>query len=71
MSAQSFGLFLLGKRTASGTLGELAQAAARDPAFPKNGSPEQISRLLNRHQAPAEFHDALDDAEAEWRATLQ
>lgn len=70
MSDQSFGQFLLGKHKDTGTLGELAQAAARDPRFPRSGTPEQVSKLLNQNQAPPEFHDALEDAVAEWRSLV-
>ena len=64
----SFGEFILSKKAAPGALGELAQAAARDPAFPVAGDPMAVSKRLNQHEAPAEFHEALEEAEAEWRA---
>lgn len=67
-SIQAFGRFLLAKQRDPGTIGELAQAAARDPKFPRDGSPEQVSKLLNQHQAPPELHEALEDAVTEWRA---
>lgn len=69
MSIQPFGSFLLSKKSAPGIIGELAQAAASDPKFPRQGTPQQVSELLNRHQAPGEFHEALEEAEAEWRAS--
>ena len=68
MSVQSFGRFLLSKQHADGALGELAKAAASDPKFPRDGSPREISQRLNEHLAPPEFHEALEDAEAEWRS---
>lgn len=68
MSQQAFGQFLLTKQQAPGTLGELAAAAASDPKFPRQGKPEDVSLLLNRHQAPGDWHDALEDAVAEWQS---
>lgn len=67
MSIPSFGRFLLSKQHAPGALGELAKAAASDPKFPREGGPREISQRLNQHEAPPEFHEALEDAEAEWR----
>lgn len=68
MSNQPFGSFLLSLKNTGGVIGELAQAAAKDPSFPREGSPRDVSQLLNRQQAPGEFHEALEDAEAVWRA---
>lgn len=67
MSIPSFGRYLLAQKNAPGMLGELAQAAAADPKFPRDGSPRQVSELLNRQQAPTEFHEALEEAETAWR----
>lgn len=68
MSRKPFGEFILAKKGASGALGELAQAAAGDRGFPTGGDPQAISKRLNEQMAPAEFHEALEEAEAEWRA---
>jgi uncharacterized protein YozE (UPF0346 family) len=57
MAIQSFGQFLLSQKSASGSLGELAQIAARDPKFPRNGTPEQISHLLNQQEADIAYHE--------------
>ena len=67
MATQSFGRFILSHKDAPGALGELAQAAARDPKFPRDGTPEQVSAQLHRHEAPPEFHEALEEAETTWR----
>lgn len=67
MSTQPFGRFLLAQKDAPGPLGELAQSAARDPKFPRDGTPEQVSAQLHRHEAPTEFHEALEEAETTWR----
>lgn len=68
MPEQSFGQFLLSQKSASGALGELAQAAAKDPKFPKQGEPKDVATLLHTQQAPPEFHEAMEDAVAEWMA---
>lgn len=68
MSVQPFGQFLLSKKQSSGVIGELAQAAARDPRFPRHGNPEEVSQVLHRHEAPPEFHDAMEDVVTEWRS---
>jgi len=68
MSNQSFGQFLLSKKQASGALGELAQSAARDPRFPRNGSPQDVSKVLHKYEAPPEFHEAMEDAVTEWQS---
>lgn len=68
MADLTFGRFLLGQAQAPGVLGELAQAAACDPRFPKDGGPEEVSRRLNEREAPGEFHEALEEAVADWQA---
>ena len=68
MSELSFGRFILDQANAPGVLGELAKAAWSDPHFPKDGSPEDVSRRLNEREAPGEFHDALDEAVSAWQA---
>jgi predicted Zn-dependent protease len=70
MSEQSFGQFLLAQKGASGALGELALAASKDPKFPKQGKPEDVAKLLHAQQAPAEFHEAMVEAVADWQALI-
>jgi hypothetical protein len=67
MTIEPFGTFLLSKKLEDSNVGVLAQAAARDPKFPRNGTPEDVSKILLRHEAPYEFHEALEEAETEWR----
>lgn len=67
MFEQSFGSYLLSKKRAPGRLGDLAQAAARDPQFPRDGRPEDVARLLRHHRALPEFHEAMEDAVTEWQ----
>ncbi len=68
VSHNSFGQFLLSKKQAPGILGELAQSAARDPRFPRYGDPQEISKILHRHEAPPEFHEAMEEAVTEWQS---
>lgn len=68
MSDQSFGQFLLSQKGAPGALGELAQAAAKDPHFPKQGGPNDVAKVLHTQQAPPEFHEAMEEAVGEWLA---
>lgn len=64
----AFGTWLLTKKNAPGALGELATAAAGDPAFPRNGDADAVRAHLNKMQAPGEMFEAIDDAEMDWAA---
>ncbi len=66
MSIQPFGQFILSKTGTPGVLGELAQAAAKDPRFPRNGKPNEVWARLYAEEASVEFHEALEEAMAEW-----
>lgn len=68
MSTQSLAGYILAQTKKDGLVGELARSAERDAYFPREGGMREISRVLNMRGAPAEFHDALEEAEAEWRA---
>lgn len=63
----AFGRWLLEQKLKSGAIGELAAAAARDPKFPRDGSPEDVSAHLNRCMADGDMHEALETAELDWR----
>ena len=63
-----FGRFILSKKQAPGEVGELAKAAARDASFPVEGSPREVSQRLNQVQAPCEYHELIEELEAEWRS---
>ncbi|MEN2746477.1 hypothetical protein [Sphingomonas sp. T9W2] len=63
----AFGTWMLKQPDARGALGELIAAAAKDRAFPRNGSADDVRRYLSESMAPGEMIDAVDDAEADWR----
>lgn len=49
-----------------GFLGQLAQAAKADRAFPKDGDPETVRKRLSSLGADPDMHESLDDAELDW-----
>lgn len=63
----TFGAWMLTQTGAPGALGDLVAAAAKDRAFPRNGTAEDARRYLSKNMAPGEMIDAVDDAEADWR----
>ena len=62
----SFGRWLLDQAQRTGAIGELAQRAAKDPSFPREGSPDAVSCRLNAVGADGDMHEALDDAALDW-----
>jgi hypothetical protein len=62
----AFGSWLLDQVRRTDLIGELAQCAARDPDFPKNGSADAVSCRLNAVGAGSDMHAALEDAELDW-----
>lgn len=67
-TVESFGRWLLAQRGRSGEIGLLADAACRDPGFPRDGDFAAISNRLNTLQADPEMHNALEQAEMDWAA---
>jgi hypothetical protein len=63
----AFGAWLLQQST-GGFVGELIAAGRADRAFPKSGDAEAVRKRLREMQAPGEYFDAVDEAEADWRA---
>lgn len=61
-----FGQWLLGQRTRTDVVGELASCAARDPGFPRNGNVDAVSCRLNALGADGYLHLALEDAELDY-----
>lgn len=61
-----FGSWLLEQFQRDDMIGQLAQAARRDPAFPKNGDPEAVRKRMSALGADPDMHEALDDAELDW-----
>ena len=66
--APAFGAWLLKQTSRGGFVGQLAAAAATDRRFPKNGDPEAVRAYLCGAMADGDMFDAVEDAEADWRA---
>jgi uncharacterized protein YozE (UPF0346 family) len=62
----TFGRWLLSQATRSDPIGELAQRAARDPGFPRDGTADAVSCRLNAVGADGDVHQALEDAELDY-----
>jgi hypothetical protein len=63
-----FGRWVLQQIDCGGFIGELAKAAKADRAFPKDGDPEAVRKRLSEQGADPDMHEALDDAELDWKA---
>lgn len=64
----SLGQWLIRNINRAGPIGDLAKAAKTDPRFPVDGNYEAISKRLHQQEADIEMHEALDEAETEWRS---
>lgn len=67
-NGETFGEWLLAQKDREGAIGALAGAAKADPKFPRRGSPDEVRARLNELQADGDMHDALDDAEMDWKS---
>ena len=67
-AAPAFGAWLAKQTQRSGFVGQLAAAAASDRRFPKAGDPEAVRTYLRAAMADGDMFDAVEDAEADWRA---
>ena len=63
-----FEAWLLTQASHDGFVGALATAAAADRRFPKAGDPEAVRKHLREAMADGDMFDAIDDAEADWKA---
>lgn len=63
-----FGCWVLQQIDRGGFIGELAKAAKADRAFPRGGDPEAVRKRLSEQGADPDMHEALDDAELDWKA---
>lgn len=61
-----FGRWLLTQKTRCDAIGTLAQCAASDPGFPKDGTADAVSCRLNAVGADGDLHLALEDAALDW-----
>ena len=66
----AFGAWLAKQTGRTGFVGQLADAAASDRRFPKSGDPEAVRAYLRGAMADGDMFDAVDDAEADWRAEV-
>jgi hypothetical protein len=66
--APSFGRWLIEQRGRDDAIGALAKQAHADPAFPRDGSPKDVSQRLNAIGADGDAHQVLEDAELDWLA---
>lgn len=64
-----FGAWLLTQASQGGFVGALATAATGDRRFPKAGDPEAVRKYLREAMADGDMFDAIDDAEADWKAS--
>jgi hypothetical protein len=64
----AFGAWLLTQRDAGGFVGQLANAAAADRAFPRAGDVDDARKWLQANRASGDDWEALEDAEAKWLA---
>lgn len=65
-SSQPLARWLLAQQSRSDIVGQLADAARRDPGFPVNGDFDAISERLNTVGADGDMHEALELAELDW-----
>jgi hypothetical protein len=63
---EPFGRWLIAQRDRGDWVDQLADAARKDPRFPKNGSPDDVRKHLNTMQAEGDMFEAVDDAEMDW-----
>jgi hypothetical protein len=63
---EPFGRWLIAQRGRGDWVDTLADAARKDPRFPKNGSPDDVRKHLNAMQAEGDMFEAVDDAELDW-----
>ena len=64
---KALGAWLVDQERTSRWHGELANAAKRDPRFPKNGGPYDVLQL-QKQGAEGDWSEMLADAERDWSA---
>lgn len=63
---ETFGAWLRAQRGRDGLVGDLVASAKSDPAFPRDGGPDDVRRHLIGKEAHSDMFDAIDDAEVDW-----
>ena len=64
-----FGAWLVRRTGGRGFVAQLAESAARDRTFPRDGSVEDARKWLQEQRASGDDWEALDDAERAWLAS--
>lgn len=70
VAANPFGAWLLRQRRRPCYIGRLARFAARDPGFPRHGSPREVTARIAGGVWDEDTIAALQDAATEWRTKL-
>ena len=65
----AFGAWLVKQKGKGGLIGQLAEGAAADRAFPKDGDVEAVRARLRAVMADGDMYEAVDDAESAWLAS--
>ena len=63
---EAFGRWLIAQRDRGDWIDELADAARRDPGFPKDGDPDAVRKHLAGKGAEGDMFERIDDAETDW-----
>lgn len=63
---EPFGRWLLSQKDRGDWIDPIADAARRDPRFPKNGTPDEVRKHMGSRGADSDVFEALDDAELDW-----
>ena len=66
----AFGAWLVRQGTRNRLVGSLAAAAGADRRFPRQDDPEAVRTYLRNAMADGDMFDAVEDAEADWRALV-
>jgi hypothetical protein len=64
-----FGRWLLRQKNRGDWIDGLAAGARLDPAFPKDGDPDEVRKRMSEQGADSDMFEALDDAERDWLAS--
>lgn len=65
----AFGAWLVKQTGAQGFVAQLADGAAKDRTFPRQGTVEDARKWLQAQRASGDDWEALDDAESAWLAS--
>lgn len=66
MKDRDFVGWLLGQHKRKDAVGDLARTLKADPMASRMQSARDLSQRLNQDEAGWQYHEALEEAEAEW-----